>query len=67
MCVFVFQRESAARDVERERRLRAESEARVREAAADAARCRTRLKLLTHEFARFVIFFLIYTLRIIFC
>lgn len=47
-----MQKESTVRDVERERRLRTESETRVREAAADAARCRTRLKLLTHEFAR---------------
>ncbi|XP_031352012.1 uncharacterized protein LOC116177237 isoform X3 [Photinus pyralis] len=45
-------RESAQRDADRERRLRADSEARAKQALQEAARCRSRLKLLTHEFSR---------------
>ncbi|KAF7262901.1 hypothetical protein GWI33_003863, partial [Rhynchophorus ferrugineus] len=46
------QRESAQRDAERERRLRVDSEARAKQALQEAARYRSRLKLLTQEFAR---------------
>ncbi|XP_074031614.1 uncharacterized protein isoform X3 [Leptinotarsa decemlineata] len=45
-------RESAQRDADRERRLRADSETRAKQALQEAARCRSRLKLLTSEFAR---------------
>ncbi|XP_076253350.1 uncharacterized protein LOC143191823 isoform X4 [Rhynchophorus ferrugineus] len=45
-------RESAQRDAERERRLRVDSEARAKQALQEAARYRSRLKLLTQEFAR---------------
>ncbi|XP_044264437.1 uncharacterized protein LOC123011170 isoform X2 [Tribolium madens] len=45
-------RESAQRDADRERRLRADSESRAKQALQDAARCKSRLKLLTSEFTR---------------
>ncbi|CAG9862014.1 unnamed protein product [Phyllotreta striolata] len=45
-------RESAQRDADRERRLRSDSETRAKLALQDAARCRSRLKLLTSEFQR---------------
>ncbi|KAJ8917811.1 hypothetical protein NQ315_010720, partial [Exocentrus adspersus] len=45
-------RESAQRDADRERRLRADSETRTKQALQEAARCRSKLKLLTNEFAR---------------
>ncbi|XP_057653435.1 uncharacterized protein LOC130892214 isoform X3 [Diorhabda carinulata] len=45
-------RESAQRDADRERRLRADSETRAKQALQEAARCRSRLKLLTSEFQR---------------
>lgn len=45
-------RESAQRDADRERRLRVDSESRAKQALQEAARCRSRLKLLTQEFAR---------------
>ncbi|CAH1112727.1 unnamed protein product, partial [Psylliodes chrysocephalus] len=45
-------RESAQRDADRERRLRADSETRAKQALHEAARCRSRLKLLTTEFQR---------------
>ncbi|KAF5292629.1 hypothetical protein FQA39_LY13962 [Lamprigera yunnana] len=45
-------REAAQRDADRERGLRADSEARAKQALQEAARCRSRLKLLTHEFSR---------------
>ncbi|XP_060528488.1 uncharacterized protein LOC132703328 isoform X2 [Cylas formicarius] len=45
-------RESAQRDADRERRLRVDSETRAKQALQEAARCRSRLKLLTTEFAR---------------
>ncbi|XP_050304279.1 uncharacterized protein LOC126741872 isoform X2 [Anthonomus grandis grandis] len=45
-------RESAQRDADRERRLRLDSESRAKQALQEAARCRSRLKLLTQEFAR---------------
>lgn len=49
---FLLQRESAQRDADRERRLRADSETRTKQALQEAARCRSRLKLLTSEFQR---------------
>ncbi|XP_063922150.1 uncharacterized protein LOC135136678 isoform X3 [Zophobas morio] len=45
-------RESAQRDADRERRLRADSESRAKQALQEAARCKSRLKLLTTEFTR---------------
>ncbi|XP_044754122.1 uncharacterized protein LOC123313336 isoform X3 [Coccinella septempunctata] len=45
-------RESAHRDADRERRLRIESETRAKQAIQEATRCRSRLKLLTTEFAK---------------
>ncbi|XP_048518949.1 uncharacterized protein LOC109542012, partial [Dendroctonus ponderosae] len=45
-------RDSAQRDADRERRLRIDSDSRARQAAQEAACCRSRLKLLTQEFAR---------------
>ncbi|XP_072380068.1 uncharacterized protein [Diabrotica undecimpunctata] len=45
-------RESAQRDADRERRLRADSETRAKQALQEAARCRSRLKILTTEFQR---------------
>ncbi|XP_022918173.1 putative leucine-rich repeat-containing protein DDB_G0290503 isoform X2 [Onthophagus taurus] len=45
-------REATQRDADRERRMRADSEARAKQAVQEAARCRSRLKLLTSEFAR---------------
>ncbi|XP_066246807.1 uncharacterized protein [Euwallacea similis] len=45
-------RESAQRDADRERRLRVDSETRAKQAIQEATRCRSRLKLLTQEFAR---------------
>ncbi|XP_049824020.1 uncharacterized protein LOC109604720 isoform X3 [Aethina tumida] len=45
-------RESAKKDADRERLLHAESENRTKQALLEAARCRSRLKLLTSEFAR---------------
>lgn len=48
----LFQREAAQRDADRERRMRADSEARAKQALQEAARCRSRLKLLTNEFSR---------------
>ncbi|XP_064211325.1 uncharacterized protein LOC661743 isoform X3 [Tribolium castaneum] len=45
-------RESAQRDADRERRLRADSESRAKQALQEAARCKSRLKLLTSEFTR---------------
>ncbi|KAK9879895.1 hypothetical protein WA026_008398 [Henosepilachna vigintioctopunctata] len=50
---FDKQRESAHRDADRERRLRMDSETRAKQAIQEATRCRSRLKLLTTEFARF--------------
>ncbi|KAL1490156.1 hypothetical protein ABEB36_012895, partial [Hypothenemus hampei] len=49
---FFLQRDSAQRDAERERRLRIDSETRAKQALQEANRCRSRLKLLTQEFAR---------------
>ncbi|CAH0555703.1 unnamed protein product [Brassicogethes aeneus] len=45
-------RESAKKDADRERLLHAESEIRTKQALLEAARCRSRLKLLTSEFSR---------------
>ncbi|KAF5281466.1 hypothetical protein FQR65_LT14674 [Abscondita terminalis] len=45
-------REATQRDADRDRRLRADSEARAKHALQEAARVRSRLKFLTHEFSR---------------
>lgn len=49
---FLLQREATQRDADRERRLRSDSEIRAKQALQEAARYRSRLKLLTNEFAR---------------
>lgn len=50
--ILLFQREAVQRDADRERRLRADCEARTKQALQEAARCKSRLKLLTNEFSR---------------
>lgn len=52
--LFILQREATQRDADRERRLRADSESKTKQALQEAARCRSRLKLLTSEFSRLV-------------
>ncbi|XP_065173663.1 uncharacterized protein [Atheta coriaria] len=49
---FHSMREATQRDADRERRLRADSESKTKQALQEAARCRSRLKLLTSEFSR---------------